>query len=466
MNQQSEIGEIISAGVIGTGQYTTAVVTQAESIPQLNIPIVADKNIEAARKAFHLAGIADDEIVFAYNQEQASKAIQSGQKVVIEDAQLMMDLPLEVIVEGTGNAIAGAVHAQSALKNGKHVVMVTKEVDIVVGPILRQMAKAEGLAYTAADGDQPSLLIALVEWARRIGLEILSGGKFGEQKLFADLSNKKLLLSGDRELSLAIEQANLFHQVNRVVDPSELIKTVTERRDLLNQLIDIRTDDLTELGIVANVTGLKTEKTRLHHPILWLNEIPATLSPKTEGGLLEQRGVVEQVTYIRSANDNSMSGGVFLTVNANNAYSRQIIQSKGHIGNKNGTSFLIFRPYHLCGVETPYSILSVATKKHFLVDQQMKQYYDSFGRSRTSLLAGSIISGSHNSDFETFLAPATTETNSDASTPIPYHLTTGLRLKNDIPADTVLTHQMIDNLAESSLWQLRIQQNNKIGLIN
>ena len=64
MNQQSETDEIVSAGVIGTGQYTTAVVTQAESIPQLNIPIVADRNIEAARKAFHLAGI-DDEIVFA-----------------------------------------------------------------------------------------------------------------------------------------------------------------------------------------------------------------------------------------------------------------------------------------------------------------------------------------------------------------------------------------------------------------
>lgn len=280
----------------------------------------------------------------------------------------MMDLPLEVIVEGTGNAIAGAVHAQSALKSGKHVVIVTKEVDIVVGPILRQMAKAEGLAYTAADGDQPNLLITLVEWARRIGLEVF--------------------------------------------------------------------------------------------------EIPATLSLTTEGGLLEQRGVVEQVTYIRSANDNSMSEGVFLTVNADNAYSRQIIQRKGHISNKNGTSFLIFRPYHLCGVDTPYSILSVVTKKHFLADLKMKQYYDSFGRSRTSLLAGSIISDSHNSDFETFLAPATTETNPDASTPIPYHLTTGLRLKNDIAADTVLTHQMIDNLAESSLWQLRVQQNNKIGLIN
>lgn len=56
--------------------------------------------------------------------------------MVLEDPDLMMDLPLDVIAEATGNTTAGAVHALSALKNGKHVVMITKETEVVVGTVL------------------------------------------------------------------------------------------------------------------------------------------------------------------------------------------------------------------------------------------------------------------------------------------------------------------------------------------
>ena len=94
--------------------------------------------------------------------------------MVLEDPDLMMDLPLDVIVEATGNTTAGAVHTLSALKNGKHVVMITKETEIVVGPVLRRMARRAGLVYTGADGDQPALLIALIDWCRHLRLILAS----------------------------------------------------------------------------------------------------------------------------------------------------------------------------------------------------------------------------------------------------------------------------------------------------
>ena len=91
--------------------------------------------------------------------------------MVLEDPDLMMDLPLDVIAEATGNTTAGAL---SALKNGKHVVMITKETEIVVGPVLRRMARRAGLVYTGADGDQPALLIALIDWCRHLRLILAS----------------------------------------------------------------------------------------------------------------------------------------------------------------------------------------------------------------------------------------------------------------------------------------------------
>ena len=47
---------VVEVGVIGTGDYATAIVTQAQSIPQLNVPIVADLKIESAIRAYQLAG--------------------------------------------------------------------------------------------------------------------------------------------------------------------------------------------------------------------------------------------------------------------------------------------------------------------------------------------------------------------------------------------------------------------------
>ena len=457
--------KVVEAGVIGTGQYATAIVTQAQSIPQLNIPIVADTEIESAKRAYQLAGIDDSQVIVADTRAQALSGIERGKKVVVADPYLLMDLPLEVIAEGTGDATAGAVHATTALQNGKHVVMITKETEVVVGSLLRQRAQQAGLVYTVADGDQPSLLIALIDWCRQIGLEVLCGGKFGEQRVFVDLPNQQLHLSHNRTLTLAQEQANLFHPLIGPNNHSHLLETTVERQSLLDQLIDIRTDDLIELGIVANATDLRIEKERLHHPILWPNEIPTVLSPNVYGGLLQEPGVIDQVTYLRSTNDTSMGGGVFVTVHADNAYSRQIIQEKGHICNSDGTSCLIFRPYHLCGVETPYSILSAGLMNCPTSGWQMTQNYDVYARAKQDLSAGITISSSHNLDFEAFLAPAIQVDNPTSSdSPIPYHLVTGLRLEQDIVAGTALTHQMVENLTESPLWQLRVEQDTESPL--
>jgi|GEM_PF-4909415 len=46
-------------GVIGTGHFATAVVTQSESIPNLSVAAVADLNPDAARRAFRLAAELD-----------------------------------------------------------------------------------------------------------------------------------------------------------------------------------------------------------------------------------------------------------------------------------------------------------------------------------------------------------------------------------------------------------------------
>ena len=69
-------------------------------------------------------------------------------------------------------------------------------------------------------------------------------------------------------------------------------------------------DDLTGQINVTNATGLSIRHERFHHPIIWINEIHAVLSPETLDGILEGRSVIEQSKYLRSYNETRIGGGV------------------------------------------------------------------------------------------------------------------------------------------------------------
>ena len=98
-----------------------------------------------------------------------------------------MALPIEIIVEATGDSEAGARFALAAIEAGHGVAMVSKEAECVVGPILAWKARAKGVPYTLIDGDQPSLLIGLVSWARVLGLPIIAAGKSSEYDYVLDV---------------------------------------------------------------------------------------------------------------------------------------------------------------------------------------------------------------------------------------------------------------------------------------
>ena len=83
----------VRAGLIGAGQFGTPIVTQAPNIPRLDVPVVADVDVEAGRRAFRLAGFAEDEILVCESRAAALRALEAGQRVVLQDALLMMDLP-------------------------------------------------------------------------------------------------------------------------------------------------------------------------------------------------------------------------------------------------------------------------------------------------------------------------------------------------------------------------------------
>jgi predicted homoserine dehydrogenase-like protein len=233
--------------------------------------------------------------------------------------------------------------------------MVNKEGDVTVGPILKYRADRVGVVYTAVDGDQHGLLMGLVSWARELGLEVLCGGKFRDTGLVLDESTGTLAERG-RVLPLSDEAMRFLAPI----PPGQAGVMSPGRLAVLGEAGEIMHHDHEELTIAANATGLAPDVKELHHPVLRTPEIPEVLCPVEEGGILGSRGVIDVVTSLRHADGPGAGGGVFIVVTATTEYSRYILSTKGCLSNHRGSVALIYRPHHLCGVETGMSVLCAA----------------------------------------------------------------------------------------------------------
>lgn len=411
---------------------------------------LADIDIAQARQAYSLAGFADRDIVVCDSVASAKRSLELGKRVILQDALIMMDLPIDVVAESTGIPEAGALHALRAIESGKHVVMIGKEADCAVGPILKHLADKAGVVYTPVDGDQHGLLMGLVGWVRELGLEVICGGKARDGEVVFD-RRAGVLRSEGQSKPLSAAEVEVF-------DGSLVGRTaemVARRRQILGDLDAIRGWDVAEMTIAANATGLQPDCAVVHCPVVRVTEIPEVLCRQQDGGILHGPAIIDAVSPLRYPNEAGMGGGVFVVVGCANEYSRGILVNKGCISNHRGSAIVITRPHHLCGVETPISILCAGLLGVSTGGSEYLPRFDAVVRTRIALKAGDRLGDDHLKEYEMLMLPAQPLA---AGAQLPFYLGMRQRLKADVPAGAILTVDMIDEPPHSVLWELRRQQ--------
>jgi predicted homoserine dehydrogenase-like protein len=456
----------VKVGIIGTGHYGTAVLTQSMSIPLLHVAAVADSNLEAAQRAFALAGMPEDEIVICASREEALRALPK-RRIIVQDPLLLMDLPLDVIAESTGSAEGGARHAFEAIRHGKHVAMISKEPDSAVGPILNHLAIQAGVVYSQVDGDQHGLIIGWVAWLRSLGLEILCAGKArdGEAVFSDDYSSVRGAWHPGHLISAAHDRTDIAPAERRwlgFIPEGGAAEYLAGRSRILDRIPSLRAAafDLCESVIAVNATGLDPDTPETHQPVARISELPRVLCPRGEGGILGRRGVIDIMLPLRGERDANMGGGVFAVVACANDYSRKILVEKGLWANPRQSAAVLVRPHHLCGVETPTTLLcagllGVATGN----DASYRPRYDMIMTTTQARKKGELLL-EHDSSLQASLIPAVSIRSGG---PLPAHLACGRKLKKDVPAGTILTRDAVDLPDDSFLLGLRRRQDEHFG---
>jgi predicted homoserine dehydrogenase-like protein len=346
----SRLKRPVQACLVGAGNFGRSFIAQGLRTPGMAVRVAVDLDAGTVAALFAALGVPADRIRRCESPAEAAKAWDEGAWIAASDLSVVIDLPIDIVVEATGHPESGARHAWMAVEADKHVALVSKEVDSVVGPILFDLARRRGRTVTPIDGDQPSLLIDLVTWAQVLGFEVLSAGKSSEYDFVFDPSERSLESNG--RTAVVPEFARWMG-----ADAGSLQERIGTRSRLASHLPQHVVPDLCELLVVANATGLVPDVPGLHAPILRIDEVPDAFCPQASGGLLQGAGRLDVFHCLREPAGLSFAGGVFVVVRCDDAPTWDMLHGKGHVLSRNREAAMLWLPRHLLGLEAATSIM-------------------------------------------------------------------------------------------------------------
>jgi predicted homoserine dehydrogenase-like protein len=169
---RSDRTEPIRVAVVGAGFVARGLVHRLAGRASTAAPLVVARRADAAVRILAEAGYADAQVVLSDDAARLGEALAEGRPAVASDAALLPDVAgVEVVVEATGAMDHGARVILAALENGRHVVSMNAEVDALLGHHLERVGTEHGATYSIGDGDQPGVLLRVIDETRDLGLE-------------------------------------------------------------------------------------------------------------------------------------------------------------------------------------------------------------------------------------------------------------------------------------------------------
>jgi predicted homoserine dehydrogenase-like protein len=428
----------VRTGVIGAGLFGSNLVTQLERADGMVPAAIADIRTEKAVETFLQAGVDRETLTVVEDGQAAEAAVSEGRRAVLADGVDLATADLDVVVESTGVPAVAARHAFEALMAGTHVVMVTVEADTVVGPFLAELADRNGVTYSLAYGDQPALIAELVDWAETTGLEVVAAGK-------------------------GVPFREAFHHgtPDDVFERLGFEQSFVESRGLnarmYNSFVD-GTKVAVEMCAVANATGLRPDVPGMHLPTAEIDEIPATLRPEEDGGILGSTGVVDTVSTLYPDGssvhpDRDISFGVFVVTRSPHEHVQQYLTQyagPGHHVAGDGEYQVFYRPHHLPGLETGVSVASAAVRNE-PTGAPRERVTEVVGAAKRDLVPGDELDGGGGTTVYGVLVDADT---ADREGYVPFELLEGATVTAEIGQDDLVTREAVE-LEDSFLSRLR-----------
>lgn len=407
-------GKPVMVGLIGAGQMGTDIVAQVECMVGMEIAVVVDLKTETAVNAYRLSGFKG-EVVETDDPTEADKAIAAGKKVATANYRIAIRAArVQVVIDATGSPEMGARVTMECINFKKHIVMMNVECDITVGPILRQMAENAGVVYSLTAGDEPGSIVEVYRFAKALGFKVVAAGKGKNNPL------------------------------NIYATPADLQEKADARNmsaKMLCEFVD-GSKTMIEMAAVSNATGLIPDVRGMHGPKCNVKDLTTVFCRKDQGGILDKEGVVDYGI-------GDINPGVFVIVTTDHP---RLIEGLVQRDMGNGPNYLLYRPYHLCSIETPITAAQAVIYGESTAHPMKKLTSECITVAKKDLKAGEVLDGI--GEF-CYRASIDTYEVAKAGKMLPIGLAKGAVLKCDVKTDEIITYDMVELSNDSVLLQLR-----------
>jgi len=314
-------GNPLYVGIVGAGQMGRGLVSQIMSMKGMRPAVVADRTLNKAKAAFAEAGLMEGkDFAAAETVAEGNRLLESGIFAATENIELATHCQaVHCTVDATGVPEAGARIALDAIGNKKHIVMLSVETDVCIGPLLYKTACDAGVVYSGSAGDEPGAVMELYDFADALGFEVRVIGKGKNNPI-------------DYDCTPATVEAEALR---RGMNPRMLCA------------FKDGTKTMVEMTAMANATGFLPDVPGGHGACARVEELPDLLSLQSEGrgGILSRYRTVEYI--------NGIAPGVFLIFSTKLP---AVQHELAYISMGSGPNYVLYRPYHLISLETPLTV--------------------------------------------------------------------------------------------------------------
>ena len=345
----------INIAFIGCGKFISMFLSQYNQLKKIKIDTIVDLDIEGAKSNCIKSGLKKETV----------------EKInFVNSLDSILNRNIEIFIEATGNPVAGTQHACKVIQAKKDIIMVNVEADVLCGKYLSDLAKENNVIYSMAYGDQPSLIIEQIEWARLNGFFVTCAGKGTKYHPSFEYSTPESVWNN---YGMTAEQAK-----KAGMNPKMFNSFVTGDKSSI------------EMAAVANASGLKCPVNGLTYPPVGVYDIANKLRPKDKGGHIDHEGQVEVISSIDRKKiqiENDLRWGVYIVIKAQNNYVKNCFKEYGMVTDNSGEYSAIWRPYHYVGLELAQSIYSIA------LDRKPTGYTKFFNADVVSVAKKDLVSG-------------------------------------------------------------------------
>ena len=420
LRQRAMDGNPIGVGLIGCGKFATMFLAQAARTPGIAIRTIADLDPTAARAKVAASTRLDPEGI---------RFVDNAQAAIDDDS-------VELIIEATGDPMQGTAHALAAIEARRHVLMVNVEADVLCGPALAKRARHRDVVYSMAYGDQPALIVELVDWAHTAGLEIVAAGKGTKHQWHYRQSTPATVWD---HYGLTPERA----------------KAAGMNPKMFNSFLD-GTKSAIEMVAIANATDLEVAPDGLAFPPAATHDLPAVLAARAAAAGMAGTPMVETVSCLDAEGKpvpDDLRWGVYVVFKASSDYVAGCFRDYGLATDSTGQYAALWRPYHLIGLELGISVADMALRGE-PTGAPWRWAGDVVATAKRPLSVGDTLDGEGGHTVYGRAVPAATSADEGL---LPIGFAQHVQLKRAVPADQMLTLDDVELDRGTLAFELRAE---------